>query len=136
MRFGKYRVQIGVFPIGVDVDHFAAAAEKVNHKTRRLNRMRHDLHRRQRWWSALIASTTAKACRCASNPTRNSSRFIPEERKRVSFMQITPPTRSWKSESYRRIRAELASTAGDIINARFGSVDWMVLRYVNEKLCP
>jgi trehalose 6-phosphate synthase len=60
--------------------------------------------------------------------------LFPEERKRVSFMQITPPTRS-EVESYRRVRAELAATAGDI-NARFGSVDWMVLRYVNESFTP
>ena len=132
LRFGKYRVQIGVFPIGVDVDHFAAAAEK-NHKTRRLNRMRHDLHD-----GALVVGVDrldySKGLPLRFQSYEKFLTLYPEERKRVSFMQITPPTRS-EVESYRRIRAELASTAGDI-NARFGSVDWMVLRYVNESFAP
>jgi trehalose 6-phosphate synthase len=132
LRFGKNRVQIGVFPIGINVDHFAEAAER-NHKTRRLNRMRHDLHD----GSLVIGVDRLDYSKGLPLRFQSYEQFLtlyPEERKRVSFLQITPPTRS-EVESYRRIRGELAAKAGDI-NARFGSVDWQVLRYVNESFSP
>ena len=132
LHFDKRRVQIGIFPIGIDVDRFAAAAER-NNKTRRLNRMRHDLHD----GNLVIGVDRLDYSKGLPLRLQAYEKFLtlyPDERKRVSFLQITPPTRS-EVESYRHIRSELASTAGDI-NARFGSVDWMVLRYVNESFSP
>ncbi|HLI21961.1 MAG TPA: trehalose-6-phosphate synthase, partial [Stellaceae bacterium] len=132
LRFGNKRVQIGVFPIGVDVERFAKSAER-NHKTRRLNRMRHDLHD----GSLVIGVDRLDYSKGLPLRFESYEQFLtlyPDERKRVSFLQITPPTRS-EVESYRRVRSELAAKAGDI-NARFGSVDWMVLRYVNESFSP
>jgi trehalose 6-phosphate synthase len=132
LRFGRNRTQIGVFPIGINVDHFAEAAER-NHQTRRLNRMHHDLHE-----GSLVIGVDrldySKGLPLRFQAYEQFLTLYPDERKRVSFLQITPPTRS-EVESYRRARAELAAKAGDI-NARFGSVDWMVLRYVNESFSP
>jgi trehalose 6-phosphate synthase len=132
LRFGKDRVQIGVFPIGINVDHFAEAAER-NLKTRRLNRMRLDLHD----GSLVVGVDRLDYSKGLPLRFQSYEQFLtlyPDERKHVSFLQITPPTRS-EVESYRRIRGELAAKAGDI-NARFGSVDWQVLRYVNESFSP
>jgi trehalose 6-phosphate synthase len=132
LRFGKNRVQIGVFPIGINVDRFAEAAER-NLKTRRLNRMRQDLHD----GSMVIGVDRLDYSKGLPLRFQAYEQFLtlyPEERKHVSFLQITPPTRS-EVESYRRVRSELAAKAGDI-NARFGSVDWQVLRYVNESFAP
>ena len=132
LRFNTKRVQIGIFPIGIDVDRFAEAAER-NHKARRLNRMRHDLHD-----GAMVIGVDrldySKGLPLRFESYEQFLTLYPDERKRVSFLQITPPTRS-EVESYRRVRSELAAKAGDI-NARFGSVDWMVLRYVNESFSP
>jgi trehalose 6-phosphate synthase len=132
LRFGSKRVQIGVFPIGIDVQRFADAAER-NHKTRRLHRMRGDLHD-----GCMVIGVDcldySKGLPLRFQAYEQFLTLYPDERKRVSFLQITPPTRS-EVESYRRIRSELAAKAGDI-NARFGSVDWMVLRYVNESFSP
>lgn len=132
LRFGRNRVQTGIFPIGINVDRFAEAAER-NHRTRRVNRMRHDLH------DGCMVIGVDRLDYSKGLPLRFQAyeQFLtlyPDERKRVSFLQITPPTRS-EVESYRKIRGELASKAGDI-NARFGSVDWMCLRYINESFSP
>src|SRR5262249_39971828 len=43
LRFAERRVQIGVFPIGIDVNRFAEASER-SRKSRRLKRIRHDLY--------------------------------------------------------------------------------------------
>lgn len=130
--FSDRRVNLGVFPIGIDSERFAVAAQRAS-KTRRLSRMRHDLHD----GSLVIGVDRLDYTKGLPLRLKAYERFLtlfPDERKRVSFLQITPPTRS-EVESYRNYRAELASTAGDI-NARFGGVDWTVLRYVNEGFSP
>jgi trehalose 6-phosphate synthase len=132
LRVGDRRVTLGVFPIGIDVDRFAAAARRVD-KTRRLARMRRDLHD-----GALVIGVDrldySKGLPLRFKAYERFLTLFPDERKRVSFLQITPPTRS-EVESYRHFRTELASTAGDL-NARFGGVDWTVLRYLNEGFSP
>jgi len=132
LRIDERRINLGVFPIGIDVERFAAAARRRS-KSRRLGRMRQDLH------SGLLVIGVDRLDYSKGLPLRFEAyeRFFtlfPEERRRVSFLQITPPTRS-EVESYRRFRAELAATAGDI-NARFGGADWTPLRYVNEGFSP
>jgi trehalose 6-phosphate synthase len=132
LNFGSRRVNLGVFPIGIDSDRFAAAAQRIG-KTRRLARMRRDLHD----GSLVIGVDRLDYTKGLPLRFKAYERFLtlfPTERKRVSFLQITPPTRS-EVECYRNFRAELASTAGDI-NARFGGVDWTVLRYLNEGFSP
>ena len=132
LRVGERRINLGVFPIGIDVERFAAAARRRS-KSRRLARMRQDLHN-----GALVIGVD-RLDYSKGLPLRFAAyeRFLtlfPDERRRVSFLQITPPTRS-EVESYRHFRAELAATAGDI-NARFGGADWTILRYVNEGFSP
>ncbi len=53
-----------------------------------------------------------------------------ENRGRVTFMQIAPPTRADVQE-YIDIRRELESKAGHI-NGRFAEFDWVPIRYLNK----
>ncbi|MGH7715928.1 MAG: alpha,alpha-trehalose-phosphate synthase (UDP-forming), partial [Vulcanimicrobiaceae bacterium] len=125
LQFGERRVKLGVFPVGINVDFFAEAACE-NIAGNKINRIKRGLHHGK----MVIGVDRLDYSKGLPQRFAAYERFLtiyPDERKRVSFLQITPPTRS-AVESYRRIRAELASHAGDI-NARFGDVDWMVLRY-------
>jgi trehalose 6-phosphate synthase len=132
LRFGDRRVKLGVFPIGIDVDRFAAVAAHSS-KSRTLGRIKRGLN------GGKLVIGVDRLDYSKGIPLRFQAyeRFLtryPDERKRVSFLQITPPTRS-EVESYRKIRAELASTAGEI-NARFGDVGWLALNYINESFPP
>jgi trehalose 6-phosphate synthase len=132
LRFGERRVKLGVFPIGIDVDRFAAAAAR-NGRSRVLARIKHSLDGGKQ----VIGVDRLDYSKGLPLRFQAYERFLtryPEERKRVSFLQITPPTRS-EVESYKKIRTELASTAGEI-NARFGDVGWMALNYINESFPP
>ena len=54
----------------------------------------------------------------------------PENRGRVSYVQIAPPTRTDVPE-YAHIREELEGLAGSI-NGEFSEFDWTPLRYLNR----
>lgn len=132
LQFGDRRVKLGAFPVGIDVDFFAESA-RANIGSGKINRIKRGLHHGK----MVIGVDRLDYSKGLPERFAAYERFLtiyPEERKRVSFLQITPPTRS-AVDSYRRVRAELASHAGDI-NARFGDVDWMVLRYINESFPP
>ena len=132
LQFGERRVKLGIFPVGINVDFFAEAARE-NIDSNKINRIKRGLHHGK----MVIGVDRLDYSKGLPERFAAYERFLtiyPDERKRVSFLQITPPTRS-AVDSYRRVRAELASHAGDI-NARFGDVDWMVLRYINESFPP
>ncbi|MGB8183363.1 MAG: trehalose-6-phosphate synthase [Stellaceae bacterium] len=132
LQFGGRRVRIGVFPVGINVDFFADAAH-ANIDSNKINRIRRGLNQGK----MVIGVDRLDYSKGLPERFAAYERFLtiyPDERKRVSFLQITPPTRP-SVDSYRRIRAEFASHAGNI-NARFGDVDWMVLRYINESFPP
>jgi trehalose 6-phosphate synthase len=130
--FDSHRVKLGVYPVGIDVERFAEAAERAS-RSRKLMRMKHDLGESK----LVIGVDRLDYSKGLPLRFRAYERFLttyPDESKRVSFLQITPPTRC-EVESYRCVRAELAGMAGDI-NARFGGVDGAVLRYINDGFPP
>ena len=55
----------------------------------------------------------------------------PQWQRRVSLMQIAPPTRS-DVQTYQRIRQNLERETGRI-NGRFAELDWSPIRYLNRK---
>ncbi len=132
LRFGDRRVRLGVFPIGIDVDNFAKAA-RTSSAAPMLGRLRRELQDSK----IVIGVDRLDYSKGLVQRFLAYERFLttyPAERKRVSFLQITPPTRG-DVDAYQHMRAQLASIAGDI-NARFGGVDWMALRYINESFTP
>ncbi len=54
----------------------------------------------------------------------------PENRGRVIYMQIAPPSRA-DLQSYREIRSKLEGMAGHI-NGKFAEYDWVPIRYLNK----
>lgn len=56
----------------------------------------------------------------------------PELRKRVTMMQIAPPTRE-EVEAYTDIRQELEGLSGSI-NGEFGDFDWTPVRYIHRAI--
>lgn len=56
----------------------------------------------------------------------------PEHLKRITFMQIAPPTRS-DVEVYSEIRVELETLSG-AINGKYADFDWVPLRYIHRSI--
>ena len=54
----------------------------------------------------------------------------PEWHRKVTFLQIAPPSRGTVKE-YRQIRRDLERTAGHI-NGKYAAPDWVPLRYINQ----
>ena len=132
LRFSDRRVKLGVFPIGIDVERFASVAVR-SAKSRLLGRLTRCLDGR----NLIIGVDRLDYSKGLPLRFQSYERFLvryPEERRRISFLQITPPTRA-EVESYRKIRTELASMAGDI-NARFGDVGSVTLNYLYEGFSP
>ncbi|HUN46065.1 MAG TPA: trehalose-6-phosphate synthase, partial [Stellaceae bacterium] len=132
LRFGERRVRLGVFPIGIDAERFAAAAAGAV-ATRPVQRLRQVLA-----GSRLVIGVDrldySKGLVRRFQAYQQFFALYPEERRRVSFLQITPPTRG-KVEAYREMRTELAGIAGEM-NAHLGDADWVPLRYINEGFSP
>ena len=132
LRFGDRRVRLGVFPVGIDVDSFAKAAQTAS-TAPTLGKLRYELQDSK----LVIGVDRLDYSKGLAQRFLAYERFLttyPAERKRVSFLQITPPTRG-EVDAYQNMRAQLAGIAGDI-NARYGGVDWMALRYINEGFTP
>lgn len=132
LRFGGRRVRLGAFPIGIDVERFAPPAAP-EHEAIELTRLKRSLHDA----TLVIGVDRLDYSKGLIQRFRAYQTFLTnyaEERRRVSFLQITPPTRS-EVDAYQDIRAEISRIAGDI-NARFSSVDWVALRYINEGFPP
>jgi trehalose 6-phosphate synthase len=116
------------FPIGVDAANIVEFAAR-SKDTPSVSRLRESLQGRDLmvgvdrldYSKGLIERFTAFE--------RLLARF-PERRKRVTFMQIAPPTRSDVVE-YGEIRAKLEASAGHI-NGGFAEYDWVPLRYLNR----
>lgn len=124
--FGR-TIRAEVFPIGIDTDEFAALAETPDADRDRermlasaggdviigVDRLDYTkgLIERFRAFEALLTA-------------------YPDNRGRVSMLQIAPPSRSDVPE-YIRLRRELEAQAGRI-NGRFAEFDWVPLRYLNR----
>ena len=63
---------------------------------------------------------------------RKDGEFYPEHLKKVTFMQIAPPTRS-DVEAYADIRGELEKLSG-AINGKYADFDWVPLRYIHRSI--
>jgi len=123
-----HTVRAGAFPIGIDVDEFAALTHakesrdmyetmKREYSSRRLlvgiDRLDYSkgIPQRVRAFRELLAS-------------------YPENRRSATLIQIASPTRE-TVDAYADIRRELESMCG-AINGDFGELDWMPVRYIHR----
>lgn len=121
-------VETGVFPIGIDsteLARFAVSDEAKTHASRMAKVLRDRL--------GVIGVDRLDYTKGLPERFRAFARFLevyPENRGRVSFVQLAPPSRADVPE-YIDIRRELEGLAGSI-NAEYSEFDWTPLRYINR----
>ncbi len=116
------------FPIGIDVDGFAALAGHAPEDVR-LDRLRRAvLGRRQ-----IIGVDRLDYSKGLPARFEAFGRLLddhPELERSVSFLQIAPPTRG-SIPAYADIRTELEALSGRV-NGRFGEFDWTPIKYIHR----
>jgi trehalose 6-phosphate synthase len=124
------RFQAGAFPIGIDTEAFRNAAAKaeslpaVKRFTANLAEQKLVIGVDRLDYSKGIEERIKSFCAYLSAYT--------EERGRVTYLQVTPKSRSDVPE-YKRIQSEVAGQVGEA-NGAFGTVDWMPIRYLNQNI--
>ena len=78
------------------------------------------------------AGLLPRACPSASCAFEQLLERYPENSKRVTLMQIAPPTRE-DVDAYADIREELERLSG-AINGRFADFDWTPIRYIHRNV--
>jgi trehalose 6-phosphate synthase len=120
--------QIATFPIGIDVDDFAARATRAINRPE-VARLRASLH----GGKLVIGVDRLDYSKGLANRMRAFDCMLttgPALKRAVSFLQIAVPTRGG-IRAYRDLKAELAALVGEI-NGRHGEVDWIPIRYLNR----
>lgn len=125
--FGR-TLRTAVFPIGIDTEVFAAmAAESENSK--QVIRLRKSLLDRD----LIIGVDRLDYSKGLINRVEAFEHLLtsyPDNRGKVVFLQINPPSRSDVTD-YVDIRHELEATAGRV-NGTFAEYDWVPIRYLNK----
>src|SRR5262249_3524893 len=117
--------QLGTFPIGIDVDDFAARATRAVTRPE-VSRLRASLQGAK----LVLGVDRLDYSKGLANRMQAFDRMLtiePELKGNVSFLQIAVPTRG-NIRAYRQLKAELATLVGEV-NGRHGEVDWIPIRY-------
>ena len=125
--FGR-QVDTAAFPIGIDAVEFArfATSSEAGTHARRMARVLRDR-------LLVIGVDRLDYTKGLPERFRAFARFLetyPENRGRVSFVQLAPPSRADVPE-YVDIRHELEGLSGSV-NAEYSEFDWTPLRYINR----
>lgn len=123
--FGRELVA-GTFPIGIDTEGTARAAQRSPRSDIVRGLQRHG--GAFSWIVGVDRLDYSKGIPERFDAYETLLARYPAYRRRVRFLQITPPSRTGVAE-YRAIRAELEARAGRI-NGRFAEVDWVPLNYL------
>ncbi len=127
--FGR-TIVAATFPIGIDVEEFAATAQ-TSAAASQIER----LNRRTVVRSHIIGVDRLDYTKGLPERFKAYRKLLethPEHWKAVTFMQIAPPTRI-EVEAYANIRVELEGLSG-AINGEFGDFDWTPLRYIHRSV--
>jgi trehalose 6-phosphate synthase len=120
--------QLATFPIGIDVDDFAARATKAMGRAE-VVRLRESL----RGAKLVLGVDRLDYSKGLGNRIRAFDRMFelePGLKRAVSLLQVAVPSRG-NIKAYRELKAELAALVGEV-NGRHGEVDWMPIRYLNK----
>jgi trehalose 6-phosphate synthase len=120
--------RIGVFPIGIDAEAFAARAAKAVTR-REYNR----LHASLQGVKLAIGVDRVDYSKGLDNRIRAFDRMLatqPSLEGEVSLLQIATPSRK-EIPTYSQLNHDLATLVGEV-NGRHGEVDWTPVRYVNK----
>jgi trehalose 6-phosphate synthase len=129
VAFGR-SVLAADFPIGIDVESFAAMAW-----TPAADDIIARLNRRNLALSHIVGVDRldySKGLPERMKAFRRLLELCPDKQKAVTLMQIAPPTRE-DVAAYTDIREELEQLSG-AINGEFGDFDWTPVRYIHRNL--
>jgi len=128
LEVGGRSVRVGVYPIGVDVEAVgAAAAASVSQE--KVLRMTESLLGRK----LIIGVDRLDYSKGLTERFASFEHFLetfPNNRGRVTFLQIAPLSRS-DVHAYSEIRHSLEAAAGRL-NGHFAEADWTPIRYLNR----
>ena len=119
---------VAAFPIGIDVEAFAAMANTKEAQARIQQLNRHSSDRIH-----IIGVDRLDYSKGLPERLRSFRRLLelyPENQKVATLMQIAPPTRE-DVDAYADIRHELEALSG-AINGEFGDFDWTPVRYIHR----
>jgi trehalose 6-phosphate synthase len=125
-KYGQTR--LATFPIGIDVDEFAARAAKAITRPE-ISRLRGSLQGTK----LALGVDRLDYSKGLANRMRAFDRMFelePSLKRTVSFLQVAVPSRG-NIRAYRELKTELAALVGEI-NGRHGEVDWSPIRYLNK----
>lgn len=127
--FGK-GVMTRCFPVGIDVESFAAMAH-----TREADEQIRTLRQRTLSHKQIIGVDRLDYSKGLPGRLQAFRRLLelhPDNQKSVTLMQIAPPSRE-DVEAYSDIRTELETLSG-AINGQFADFDWTPVRYIHRPI--
>ncbi|QNK00161.1 alpha,alpha-trehalose-phosphate synthase (UDP-forming) [Dyella telluris] len=133
-RDGRIRTPEGrsfraeAFPIGIDTPEVVASASHANE-----HKEIHDLKQSLEGRALIIGVDRLDYSKGLPERFQAYARLLersPQLHRKVSFLQIAPPSRGGVPE-YRQIRRDLERMAGHI-NGMYAAPDWVPIRYVNN----
>jgi trehalose 6-phosphate synthase len=128
IEVGGRNIQLGVYPIGIDVEEVASAAwDALAHES--VQRMIASLLGRK----LIIGVDRLDYSKGLTERFAAFEQFLesfPENQGKVTFLQIAPLSRT-DVHAYSEIRQTLEQAAGRL-NGRFAEADWTPIRYLNR----
>jgi trehalose 6-phosphate synthase len=120
--------QLATFPIGIDVDDFAARANTAMARPE-VSRLRASLQGAK----LVFGVDRLDYSKGLANRVHAFDRLLgnnPDLKRRVALLQVAVPSRA-NIRAYRELKTELAALVSEI-NGRHGEVDWTPIRYLNK----
>ncbi|MDO8388595.1 MAG: trehalose-6-phosphate synthase [Polaromonas sp.] len=127
--FGR-TVRAQAFPIGIDVDEFAALTH--GKEAREMYERMKDEYSRRRLLLGVERLYYTKGLPQRLRAFRQLLKMYPENLNSATLIQITSPSRE-ALNTYSGLRQELESLCG-AINGDYGELDWMPVRYIHRNV--
>ena len=120
--------QLATFPIGIDVETFAARANEAMARAD-VTQLRNSLHGAK----LVLGVDRLDYSKGLINRVRAFDHMLevtPALKRQVALLQVAVPSRG-NIRAYRELKSELAALVGDV-NGRHGEIDWTPIRYLNK----
>ena len=132
IRSGAARTRIASFPIGIDVESFAAEARKGEKGDRHAARASIGIGPEEKMVLGVDRLDYSKGLPQRMKGFRSALEMRPPDMGRMTLIQIATPSRE-AVEAYKTIRQELEQLSGSI-NGEFSEIDWTPLRYIHRHI--
>ncbi|WP_051615382.1 trehalose-6-phosphate synthase [Phyllobacterium sp. UNC302MFCol5.2] len=130
IRWHDRTIKIGHFPIGIDVDQFAAMAQETDEEIQ-LERKRRSLLKRFQ----VISADRLDYSKGLPQRMKAFRKFLdtsPEYRGHAEYLQVASPSRE-DVTAYSDIRGELEQLSG-AVNGKHADINWAPIQYINQSI--